>query len=242
MWRLLPLLMLPMLAVGISLLGLQDKVVWSQIGARMQELLALADQHVLAGAVLFILCYAALATACLPVGPAMGVLGGALFGSWLGTGCAILGATAGAVPLFLWARATFRNLPAWRYAEAVARVQDRLQQDGFLALLALRVAPVLPSWALNLAAALARMRLAPFVAATMLGLVPATALFASVGAGLGGALADGAAPASVVARPAILLPLLALSVLVLIPVVVRAAAARRIVYQSDAATKIRRER
>jgi uncharacterized membrane protein YdjX (TVP38/TMEM64 family) len=152
----------------------------------------------------------------------MGVISGALFGPVAGTLYAIIGATLGALPLFYWARAAFGQVSAGRYGAPIARVQLRLQQNGFSALLALRVLPVVPSWALTIAAALAKLRVREFVAATILGLIPATAVFASIGSGLGEALAGGAAPSvGLVMQPSVLLPLLALSALILVPVGIR---------------------
>jgi uncharacterized membrane protein YdjX (TVP38/TMEM64 family) len=134
----------------------------------------------------------------------------------------VAGATSGSVLLFLFARGTLGTAFARRHGALVARIRPRLERDGFSALLALRLAPVVPGWLVNLAAALAGMRLPPFAAATALGVAPAAAVFASVGAGLGTALTAGAPPGlGLVLRPAVLLPLLALSVLALLPVVVR---------------------
>ena len=44
---------------------------------------------------------------------------------------------------------------------------------------------MVPFWFLNLAPALAGMRLLPYAAATFLGIIPATVVFAGIGAGLG---------------------------------------------------------
>lgn len=228
MWRFLPLLLLPALGIGFATLGLQDSMVWVQLGTRFLALQDYAATHAVLAAAALILSYAAMAAICLPVGPAMGVIAGALFGSFAGTIYSIIGATLGALPMFFWAGAAFGRIQAGRYAATLARVRIRLQQHGFSALLALRVLPVLPSWGLNIGAALAGLRVEVFVVATMLGLIPATAVFASIGSGLGEALADGTAPSlALVMRPPVLLPLLALSGLVLLPVGVRLTRSRQ---------------
>ena len=50
------------------------------------------------------------------------------------------------------------------------------------------MSPAFPFWLVNLAAALSGMRLLPYAGATLLGVVPATLVYASIGAGFGTAL------------------------------------------------------
>ena len=66
----------------------------------------------------------------------------------------------------------------------------------------------------SIAPALVGMPLPPFAAATALGILPGTVLFASIGAGLDEVFARGERPdASVVFSPPVLLPLLGLAAL-----------------------------
>ena len=82
-----------------------------------------------------------------------------------------------------------------------------MERDGFPALLAMRLLPVVPFWLLNLGSSLAGIRLPPFVLATTLGIVPAAFVYVSAGAGLGGALASGVPPGpGLLLRPEVLLP------------------------------------
>lgn len=102
------------------------------------------------------------------------------------------------------------------------KVRRLVARDGFSALLALRMAPVVPGWLLNLAAALAHMRARPFVIATAIGLLPATLVFTSIGSGLDSVLTSDTPPGlGIVLQPRILVPLLALSGLTLLPVIRR---------------------
>jgi uncharacterized membrane protein YdjX (TVP38/TMEM64 family) len=85
--------------------------------------------------------------------------------------------------------------------------------------MALRLVPVVPFWVVNLAAAIAGMRLSMFVPATALGIAPATFVFSSIGAGVGAVLAAGQTPdLSVLFTPQIILPLVGLAILSLLPV------------------------
>jgi uncharacterized membrane protein YdjX (TVP38/TMEM64 family) len=101
-------------------------------------------------------------------------------------------------------------------------VQERLARDGFSYLLALRLVPLFPFWVVNLAAAVANIRLAIFMPATFLGIAPASFVLSSIGAGVGAILADGKTPdLSVLFAPHVLLPLLGLAALSLLPVLLR---------------------
>ena len=94
-----------------------------------------------------------------------------------------------------------------------------LQRDGFSYLLAMRLIPAFPFWLVNLAAAIGGMRLLPYATATLIGIIPATLVFASLGEGWATVLAQGRRPDLMVAfSPPVLLPLLALAALSLLPV------------------------
>jgi uncharacterized membrane protein YdjX (TVP38/TMEM64 family) len=164
--------------------------------------------------------YTAMVTLSIPGGAPMSVAGGALFGPLPGSVYAVTGAEAGAVALFLLARTVAGDFLRRRAGGLLERVRPGLQQSGFSYLLALRLLPIVPFWLTNLAAPLAGMRLAPYAAATLLGVIPATVVFVSLGAGLGNALAAGQRPPDlgVVFAPRVLLSMLALAVLPLIPV------------------------
>ncbi len=94
-----------------------------------------------------------------------------------------------------------------------------MQQNSFSYLLALRLLPAFPFWLINIAAGLSGIRLLPFAAATIIGIIPATFIYASIGAGLGGMLAAGDTPnLGIIFTPHILGPLIALAALSLVPI------------------------
>jgi uncharacterized membrane protein YdjX (TVP38/TMEM64 family) len=79
-----------------------------------------------------------------------------------------------------------------------------------------------PFWIVNLVAAFVGMPLRTFVLGTGIGIIPGTAIFASVGSGLGVLLDQGHAPDfTILLSPSIFLPLLSLGLLSLIPIAVR---------------------
>jgi uncharacterized membrane protein YdjX (TVP38/TMEM64 family) len=165
----------------------------------------------------FALAYAGVVAFSLPGGAVMSMAAGFLFGPLLGTLVAVPAATAGACLLFLGARHALGQSLLARGGESLARIQAALERDGFWYLLSLRLLPVVPFWLANLAPALAGMRFGPYALATLLGIIPGTAVYVGIGAGLGEVFDAGGTPdAAVILSPGILLPMLGLAALSLI--------------------------
>lgn len=217
--RLAPVLALVLLALILSWSGLTERLSWAELARQQAALRQLvADWPVLAP-VVYVAVYAVFVALSLPQAVVITITGGLLFGATVGAALAILGATLGATILFLIARSAFGNSLASRGGAFVTTVRDGLARDGFNYLLALRLVPAFPFWLVNLAAALGGMRLAPFFAATLIGIAPGTFVFASIGAGAGEVLAGGGTPdLSLILSLPVLGPLLGLALLSLLPV------------------------
>jgi len=125
----------------------------------------------------------------LPGSAILTISGGLLFGTVAGALAAICGATAGAVIIFLIARSALGGWITCRAGPRLARLAAEFRADAFSYLFFLRLIPVFPFWLVNLVAAVGGVALGPFVAATAMGMVPATFAFALFGSGLDSALA-----------------------------------------------------
>lgn len=218
-------LLLPVAAVLAATVafGFNRQAEWDALAAHQAALHAwVAAQPVLAAAI-FVAVYAAVVAASLPFAAPLSIAGGLLFGTLGATLLVDVGATSGAMLLFLLVRGVFAPaltpLLARRAAPFLERVRPGLQRDGFSYLLALRLIPAVPFWLLNLAPPLLGMRLLPFAVATMIGILPLTVVLTSIGAGVGDVLSSGGSPdLSVLRSPTILLPLAGLALLSLLPV------------------------
>lgn len=217
--RLGPLvLILAMLAAGFAF-GLQHQLSWTALAAHRAALRTWVEAAPLATAAAYVAVYALAVAVSFPGAVWITVAGGFLFGTALGAALAVSGSTVGAVLLVLTARSALGPLRARRVGSLIERMRPGLERDGFSYVLALRLIPVMPFWLTNLAAALAGVRLSHFAAATLIGTIPATTVFASVGAGVGEVLGTGRTPdISVILSAPILLPLLGLALLSLLPV------------------------
>lgn len=202
--------------------GVTDRLSWSGLAASQTALKAWVATHPWLAPCLFVGVYTASSTLSLPQGALLTLIGGLLFGTIAGGALAAVGATTGAVCLFLIARTAFAEPLARRGGAALGKLRDELRRNGLAYLLALRLIPVVPFWLLNLAAPLCGMRLRPFAIATAIGILPMTFIMASIGAGVGGVLARGDKPdLGVLFSWPVLGPLLALAVLSVAPVLWR---------------------
>jgi uncharacterized membrane protein YdjX (TVP38/TMEM64 family) len=114
----------------------------------------------------------------------VGYAGGYLFGLWGGVGLALAAQVVGCAANFAWARALGRAWARQRLAGRLARLDARLSANPFVTTLMLRLLPVGNNLLLNLAAGVSGIAAAPFFAASALGYIPQTAVFALVGAGV----------------------------------------------------------
>lgn len=226
--RLWPLVLLGAGIAAAFASGLDRHLSAEALAANHASLAALVRANPAATAAGFVAVYAAAVAVSLPGGVFLTLAGGLLFGHLWGTVLSVIGATSGAVLLFLAARHALADLLARRAGRLLERIRPGLERDGLSYLLVLRLVPLFPFWLVNLAPALAGMRLGPYALGTFLGVIPATAVFAGIGAGLGEILAAGGRPdPGVILSPGVLLPLIGLALLALVPVLWRRIAARR---------------
>ncbi len=192
---------------------------WTALAAHQAVLRTWVQADPLATAAGYVALYALAVAVSFPGAVVFTVTSGLLFGTALGVALAVCGSTTGGVALFLIARTALGPFLARRTERLRARIEPGLRRDGFSYVLALRLIPVVPFWLINLAAALSGVRLWHFAIATFIGIIPATTVFASIGAGLGSVLEAGRTPdLSVIFSPPVLLPLLGLALLSLLPI------------------------
>ncbi len=215
--RLWPLALIAAAAALAYLFGLHRLLSFESLAAHRSALAGFVSGSPVSAALLYVGAYVLVVAFSLPGGAVMTLAGGFLFGPWAGAALAVAGATLGASALFLAARHALAETLARRAGPVLGRVRDELRRDGFWYLLSLRLIPVVPFWLVNLAPALAGMPFPAYAAATFLGIVPGTAVFAGIGAGLGQVLDAGGRPdLSVVFSPGVLLPLAGLAALSLL--------------------------
>jgi uncharacterized membrane protein YdjX (TVP38/TMEM64 family) len=135
------------------------------------------------GALMFFAAGAALTAFGVPR-QAVAFAAGYAFGAWRGGVLAMAAQMLGCCVDFWWARAVARDWAVRRLRGRLARLDRTLAERPFTATLTLRLLPVGNNLLLNLLAGISGLRGAPFLAATLIGYLPQTAVFALAGSGV----------------------------------------------------------
>ncbi len=222
--RSLPLIVIVLVAV-VAALTLRDVISFESLKLHRDALVDFRDRNYLVAVALFILAYVAIVTLSLPGATVATLAGGFMFGLFPGVLLNVCAATAGAWLIFLAAR---RGVGA-RVEARLARTQGRvrrlhagLRRNELSFLFLMRLIPLVPFFVANVVPALFGTATRRFVVTTFLGIIPGTLAYTWVGAGLDSVVASGRAPdLGIIFQPVVLGPLAVLSVLALLPVLLR---------------------
>jgi uncharacterized membrane protein YdjX (TVP38/TMEM64 family) len=149
------------------------------------QLVAFTEANVSASIALFILAYVVVAGLALPGAVILTLAGGFLFGPLFGTLLVNVGATAGATLAFLAARYMLRDWVEQKFGKWLGPVQQGFAKNAFSYLMTLRLIPLFPFFVVNLVSGLTRVNVGSYVAATAIGIIPGTFVYAYAGRQLG---------------------------------------------------------
>nr|WP_246408302.1 VTT domain-containing protein [Parvularcula dongshanensis] len=187
------------------------------------ELEGFIGDFYLRSVVLFVLAYTLLVAISFPGASFLTIASGFLFGLWVGTGVVVVGATAGAVLLYLAARTVFGDSLRRRAGGFVAKMRDGFAENELSYMFILRLVPLFPFWAVNIAGGVAGVRLRNYTLGTLLGIIPGSFVYVSIGNGIAAGVADAGdlSLGALLTQPEIVLPLIGLIALALVPVAYR---------------------
>ena len=218
---------LSLLALGIVAVVIVDRAVFDlsqflsfeALRTHRATLDAWVAGHPVATPVAFVAVYALAVAFSVPGAVFLSIAGGFLFGLVWGSVAILIGATAGAVAVFLAAKTALGDGLRRRAGSTVERMKAGFRDNAFNYLLVLRLVPLFPFFLVNLVPAFVGVRLSTYFWATVIGIIPGVVVYASVGNGLGAVFDRGEVPdLGIIFDPVILGPLLGLSVLALVPV------------------------
>ncbi len=177
-------------------------------------LLAFTEANYAGSVALFILAYIVVTGLSLPGAVILTLAGGFLFGSVFGTLFVNLGATTGATLAFLAARYMLRDWVEQKFGKWLGPVQQGFTNNAFSYLMTLRLIPLFPFFVVNLVSGLTRMNIGSYVAATALGIIPGSFVYAYAGRQLGtiNSLKE-------IASPHVIAAFVLLGLLALVPIV-----------------------
>ena len=221
--RFAPIVLVAGLAALVFATGLHR---YLSLDALKQNYGALADfvrERYLVAVLAFVGAYVLATAASLPGATFLSLAGGLMFGAVPGTGLIVVGATIGAIILFMAARSALGASLLERAGPTVKKMEEGFRENAFSYLLILRLVPLFPFFLVNIAPAAFKVKLRDFTLATFIGIIPGAFAFASAGAGLGAVIEKGGEVSldGLLTDPKILTPIIALSVLALAPIILK---------------------
>ena len=204
----------------------RDYLGFAALAEHYDTLIGWRDRHYALSLVAFMVIYVIAVALSLPGAVWLSIGAGFLFGTVVGSVAVVVSATAGAVLIFLAARTALgdslrRGAEGW-----LGRMERGFQRGEVSYLLIMRLVPVIPFFVANLAPAFLGAHLRTFAWTTLVGIIPGTIVYISLGAGLGEQIGRGVAPdLGVIFEWHVLGPLLGLALLSSLPLLFRGRAA-----------------
>lgn len=227
------------ITIAIFASGVHRYLSFSTLIAYQDDLHGLVTRDFLSSCLLFLGIYTLAVAFSVPGATVLTVTSGFLFGGVLGSLLSVVGSTLGCAGLYLIAKTAIGSRLQRSLGSKLARINEGFQEGVWSYLFFLRFVPIFPFWAVNLAGACLQVPFVAFLVTTFFGVMPGTIAFSFAGASFGGLVkAQGDAlkacksagvsdcgvsfDPSQVATPQVLATFVALGVMALIPLAVKA--------------------
>lgn len=173
-----------LIALGAYAFTVYENAILGWMQSNQQWLHSYMQNNPVWGAFAFTAVFALVLGFYIPGGIVLMLMVGAIFPLWEANLIANTGNLLGATIGFFLSRYLLHDEVQNCYGKRLKRINDGVKANGWLYLLVLRIAPVLPSPVVNLSMGLTPMRPLTYMAATLLGRIPMTALYVNLGAEL----------------------------------------------------------
>lgn len=194
LWRRLWPVYVILLGLGIALSqGWHEFLTLEALSANAASLDAMVRDNFLVVFAGYILIYAAATTFMVP-GSALTIAGGFLFGLALGTPATVIGATVGASILFFASKTSIGAILRDVAGPFIERMRAGFAENPVSYMFALRLIPLFPFAAVNIAPGLLGAKYRDYALTTFFGIMPGTLAYTWIGAAVKGTLLEGGTP------------------------------------------------
>ena len=152
------------------------------------------------------------------------LVGGFIFGKWLGTLLVVFGLSTGATLLYIFANFFFKDIVEEKFSYRFSNLTEKFKKNEFLFFLAYRFIGGIPFFLSNILPTLFNIKLRNFFFGSVIGMAPQLFVGVSLGAGLSRILEENQEPPSffeLILNPDIYLPIGGIIFLVLIAIYLR---------------------
>lgn len=218
--RILPLVLVAAAFASVFIFGLDDYLSFEMLKEHRQGALQWYQSNQVLAVVYFVIVYALVVALSVPGAVWMSLAAGFIMGTVASTITVVIAATLGALGIFLIARYALADFFHEKAGATARKMEEGFKENALSYLLVLRLIPLFPFWLVNLVPALMGVPARTFVIGTFFGIIPGTAVFCSIGNGLGAVFDKGEMPnLDIIFQPEIFGPLMGLALLSLLPVV-----------------------
>lgn len=179
--RWLPLVVITALMVIAYASGLHEKISLHALQENKGMMLSMVAERPIITALSFMAVYIVFVALSLPAATLLTLMGGFLFGVWLGTLYVVTAATIGATIIFFIAKtslgATLREKAGGMYK----RIEGNMKDNAAGYLLFMRLIPVFPFFLVNIVPALFNVKPKIFILTTFFGIIPGSFVFVNLG-------------------------------------------------------------
>ncbi len=143
------------------------------------------DENAFSAALAYFALYVLVAALSLPGAAAITLLGGAVFGLWLGVLLVSFASSVGATLAFLLSRTLFADTVNKKFGSYLTKINEGIKREGAFYLFTLRLIPAIPFFVINLVFGLSKMKTWTFYWVSQVGMFVGTIIYVNAGAQLG---------------------------------------------------------
>ena len=179
--KLIVLFIVALLVGGFILFGPRHYLSLEFMQSQLGEITAYRDANPIKSIIIYASIYIIATAASIPGALVLTLVGGAIFGFYVGSLVVVVSATIGATIAFLLARYLFEDLVKERMGERLAKIRESFRKEGALYLFSMRLVPVFPFFAINLLMGLTSIKTSTYAIASLIGMAPGTMVFVNAG-------------------------------------------------------------
>ena len=179
--KLLILLLLITAIAAIRMTGVHRYLTFENLQTQKDILHGFVDKNYLLAIIIFMLIYSVSVAFSIPGATILTLAGGLVFGTVLGAIYVNVGATSGAIGVFIFARYLLGAKLQEKYADKLAKFNNEIEINGYSYLLTLRFIPLFPFWMINLFAGLTKISLRTYAWTTAVGILPGSLVYTYTG-------------------------------------------------------------
>ncbi len=203
--------------------SIQDFTSYELIKANRDTLDVLKNNNIILSSLLFFLG-TIIWVLLLGFGSPIFLVGGFIFGKWLGTILVVFGLSTGATLLYIFANFFLKDLVEEKFEKRFYNLTDKFKKNEFIFFLIYRFVGGIPFFISNILPTLFNIKLKNFFFGSVLGMAPQLFVGVSLGAGLNKILEENKEPPSffeLILTPDIYLPVIGIMILVIIAIFLR---------------------